>query len=251
MFKWRRRQKYQEDQLEQQHQQFAVTRPHHPVGVPRKFDPDGNVQRFPGNTILCHLSPSSELYGSMQQLYDKLAASPLAHLYALLPPPSWHMTVFDGVCDQVRAPGSWPRDLAADAPLEACTARFAEKLAAFDLQCGPPLRLTATAVTSQLFGICVNLRLQTADEESRFRTLRDLLADALQIRHPHHANYGLHLSMAYYLSYLDQAQADEIATLLADHFRDMPKEFELGAPEFCTFENMSQFDRLFYLKNQG
>lgn len=135
--------------------------------------------------------------------------------------------------------------------LEACTARFAEKLAAFDLQCDPPLRLTATGATPQLFGICVNLRLRTADEESRLRALRDRLADTLQVRHPHHANYGLHLSTAYYLRYLDQAEADEIATLLADHFRDMPTEFELGAPEFCTFENMSQFDRLFYLKIQG
>jgi hypothetical protein len=30
----------------------------YPNGVPAKFDPDGNVQPYPGNTIIAHLSPS-------------------------------------------------------------------------------------------------------------------------------------------------------------------------------------------------
>jgi len=36
-----------------------------------------------------------------------------------------------------------------------------------------------------------------------------------------------------------------------DHLQEMPVEFELGAPEFCKFENMFVFNRQFYLKNQG
>lgn len=68
--------------------------PGYPIGVPSKFDLEGNVQPFSGNTILAHLSPDSELYASMLELHGKLAASPLAPLFALLPPTSWHMTVF-------------------------------------------------------------------------------------------------------------------------------------------------------------
>jgi hypothetical protein len=42
----------------------------YPTGIPDKFDPDGNVQPFSGNTIICHLLPSSEIYASMQVLYE-------------------------------------------------------------------------------------------------------------------------------------------------------------------------------------
>lgn len=83
-------------------------RPKYPPGVPDKFDPDGNVQHFPGNTIICHLSNLTDLYSSMIVLYDRLNQSPLSHLYTLLPPSSWHMTVFEGVTDKKRTPGYWP-----------------------------------------------------------------------------------------------------------------------------------------------
>ena len=36
-----------------------------------------------------------------------------------------------------------------------------------------------------------------------------------------------------------------------DNFRDMTKEFELGSPEFCRFENMFGFEPLLYLKNRS
>jgi len=30
-------------------------RPLYPIGIPAKFSPEGFVQRFPGNTTLCHV----------------------------------------------------------------------------------------------------------------------------------------------------------------------------------------------------
>jgi len=72
--------------------------PGFPIGVPSKFDPEGNVQPFSGNTIIANLSPESELYASLLGLHAKLAASPLASTFALLPPESWHMTIF-GMCN--------------------------------------------------------------------------------------------------------------------------------------------------------
>lgn len=225
----------------------------YPAGVPSKFDPDGNVQHFPGNTIVSHLSPSSALYASLLGLHAKLAASPLAHLFTLLPPSSWHMTVFEGVCDTERYPGHWPSDLPRDLPLDECTAHLAGKLSTFDLgeDARPPYRLTAQGFTSFDVGIGVHLSLRTPEEETRFRELRDRLSEVLKIRHAQHDRYGLHLSMAYFLRHLDEAQKEELGKLLMGHFESMPREFELGAPEFCTFENMFRFDRLFYLENRG
>ncbi|KAB5572766.1 RNA ligase/cyclic nucleotide phosphodiesterase [Coniochaeta sp. 2T2.1] len=223
----------------------------YPAGIPGKFDKDGNVQPFPGNTIVCHLSQTSEMYASLLQLYEKLRTSPLAHLFTLLPPPSWHMTVFEGVCDQVRKPDYWPSDLPPDTPLEEYTAHFAEKLSAFDLRCDPPYRMSVRGIDPLQIGIGVHLEFPDAAEEARFRGLRDRISETLSLRLLGHDTYGLHISIAYLLRNLTDEQDAEIKKLVLDHLGDAPKEVEFGAPEFCTFDDMFAFKRLFYLENQG
>ncbi|KAJ6584733.1 RNA ligase/cyclic nucleotide phosphodiesterase [Mycena capillaripes] len=219
--------------------------PKYPPGVPSKFDSDGNVQRFPGNTIVSHLSPTSEpeLYNSMLALYDTLKNSHLSHLYALLPPSSWHMTVFEGVCDQVH-------DLSITASLEECTALYQEKLSSFDLQCDPPYYISITGFDPLETGIGIHLEPSTTEGDARIRGLRDWLSDVLHIRAKEHKTYVLHFSMAYLLRILTKEQDQELRKLLMDHLEGMPKQCKLGAPEFCTFEDMFAFKRLFYLKNQ-
>lgn len=222
----------------------------YPSGVPHKFDPAGNIQLFPGNTIVSHLPASSDLHASLRDLHDKLKASPLAHLYALLPPSSFHMKIFEGVCDQMREPGFWPSDLPMDTPLENCTAHFADKLREFDIgEDGvPPYRLKVFRFDPIVSGIGVGVELQTLEEDRKFRGMRDRLADTLAIRHPHHDTYGLHFSVAYLLRHLTEEQETELTALLMEY---LEKDFELGAPEFCTFEDMAAFERMFYLKKQG
>ena len=229
-------------------EQVGDSRPPFPLGIPGKFDVDGKVQRYPGNTIISHLSPSSELYASLMVLYEKLRQSHLSSVFTLLPPSSWHMTLFEGVCDQVRKPGFWPSDLAIDAPLEECDALFTEKLASFDLQCDPPYQMSITGFDPLEVGIGVHIEPNAPPEAARLRRLRDRLADVLQVRHPGHDSYGLHLSMAYLLRHLTEEQKIELSALLHDHLRNMPVEFELGTPEFCKFENMYAFKHQFYLK---
>src|ERR1700728_1577795 len=65
------------------------SRPPFPLDIPGKFDVDGKVQRFPGNTIISHLSSSSELYASLMVLHEKLRQSHLSSVFTLLPPSSW------------------------------------------------------------------------------------------------------------------------------------------------------------------
>ena len=225
----------------------SYSRPQYPSGIPGKFDPDGNVQPYPGNTIISHLSPSSDLHASVFVLHDKLRNSNLSHLYALLPASSWHMTIFDGVLDKVRMPGYWPNDLSMNASLAECDALFANKLSSFDLQCDPPYLMSVVGFTqSGIIGVHVEPR--TLEENARLRGLRDRLSEALKIRHPDHEVYGFHLSLAYLLRYLTDEQKKELSLLLEEHLKSMPTEFELGAPEFCKFEDMFAYHRQFYLE---
>ncbi|TDZ38769.1 hypothetical protein C8035_v006591 [Colletotrichum spinosum] len=233
--------------------QQSEGRPSYPAGVPSKFAPDGSVQPFPGNTIICHLSPSEPLYASMQSLSEKLAASKFAPVLSLLPAPSFHMTVFEGVCDQVRQPGYWPSDLTLNVPLETCNTHFEKTLSSFKLTPDetPPYKMTAGGFDPLDTGIAVRLEGRTPAETDRVRALRNRLANALNIRHPVHESYGFHLSVAYLLRHLDDNQHRELNALLASHFENMPKHFELGAPEFCVFDDMFAFKRRFFLESSS
>ncbi|KAF5523447.1 hypothetical protein CGCA056_v005713 [Colletotrichum aenigma] len=185
----------------------------------------------------------------MQELSDKLAASKFASLITLLPATSFHMTVFEGVCDQVRKPGYWPSDLPLEAPLEECNSKFEQALGAFDLgdEHMPPYKMTVRGFDPHEIGIGIQLDGRTPAETVRLRSLRHKLADKLNIRHPIHDEYGFHLSVAYLLRHLTNEQNRELEALLHSHFEEMPQNFDLGALEFCTFENMFAFKRVFFL----
>jgi hypothetical protein len=221
----------------------------YPKGIPHKFDRDGNVQSFPGNTIICHLSPSSEMYASMQVLYGKLKEHPLSHLYTMLPPSSWHMTVFEGALDKNREPTYWPADLDLNASIADCTAFLEKKLGAFDLQYETPFHLSVIGFKPLVSSISVHVKPQTAEENTAIRHLRDRLADVTKMRQKGHDKYRFHLTMAYILRYLSVEQEKELREVLMRHFEDMPKELELGLPEFCRFEDMFAYERLLYLQN--
>jgi hypothetical protein len=227
------------------HQSIDDDTPEYPAGVPSKFAPDGTVQPFPGNTVIAHVSPESPLYASLMALHRKLAASEYAPFLALLPPDSWHMTIFEGVCDQVRGRGYWPAHIET---LKYCTSLFATRLRNARLEdARPPLRLKITGFDPLETGVGVSVEGRGPREDRRIRDLRDRLADVLEIKHPNHARYGFHISIAYLLRHLSDEQEVGLTALLMQHWETVPKEFDLGAPEFCTFENMHSFHRLFYL----
>ena len=219
-----------------------------PNGVGDKFDPDGTVLPFQGNTIQSPLPESSKLYASLLVLYERLKKSRLAKHYALLPPSSWHMTVFEGVTPREKKPGYWPDDLGQNASIADCTALFLEKLGSFDLATELPFHMTVVGYTKAGLGLHV---VPHERDVAQIRDLRDRLSSLLHIRHADHDRYGLHISLAYVMKAMDDGQRAELHGILTDHFSRMPKEFELGAPEFSTFEDMYAFKPILTLKNLG
>jgi len=229
----------------------SIEEPKYPIGVPEKFDPDGNVQPCPGNTIIAHLPQSSELHRSLRALHEKLKSSHLSHLYALLPLASLHMTIFEAVLDSTRTLSRWPDDLPRNATLAECSSLYENKLSSFDLQCDPPYHLSILGFSPLVAGITLHLEPYTPQENARLRNLRDRLSSVLRIRAKGHDTYGFHMSMAYLLRFPTDEQDKELMQLLTSHFEtEMPKQFELGPPEFCTFEDMFAFEPVLYLKNQ-
>lgn len=234
----------------------AASRPIYPLGIPEKFSVDGDVRYYPGNTTLCHLPSDSPLLPGLRALYDAYSTHPiLSRKMKLLPPASWHMTVFDGVRERECEPGMWPTGVV-KVPLKQSTAEFAVKLKAFGQQLeneglAPPYRMRVTSFDDGTVGCGLVIEGATDEEEKRMRRLRDRIGDTLGFRAPNHETYGFHISTLYLLRHMDGADREDFERVRRQFLPVLQQEFELGSVEFCTFDNMFEFPRQFYLGQES
>lgn len=85
--------------------------------IGRKFNPDGSVRFFPGNTVISKLHEDSEIYPLISRI-SRSFREVQGSKYAFLPEHSFHMTVIQGVCDEDRKAELWSRHLSLETPLE-------------------------------------------------------------------------------------------------------------------------------------
>jgi len=218
----------------------------YPSDVDRKFDAKGGVLRFSGNTFLSHIPLGTKASDALIAVRDTIKGRSFTHCLAFTPPSSYHMTVIQGADDAVRQPGHWPADLPLDTPLDACTAHFERKLAGFQLRAPLPLRMRIVDFSAHRdSGATVRLEPIDAAENRKIRGLRDRIADLLEIRAPGHEQYGFHVTLAYLVNWMSAEQAQEYLALQPDCLRLLQTNvpvLELGAPEFCVFNDMYAFD---------
>ncbi|HEY4091228.1 MAG TPA: DUF1868 domain-containing protein [Luteibacter sp.] len=223
------------------------------VHLNQKFDAHGNVLRFPGNTLLCHVPLFTPLSDALTAVRDRIRTSPHAGALAMLPPESYHMTVFEGVTERERQRGSWPADIPLNATLDECTNHMAGKLRTFDLGCTLPLRMKVAEADAQLKIGAMSLIPADAMETRKLRELRYRLAALLGLRESLHDNYVFHMTHSYLVKSIDQDEVRQALTFHSDLYAEMVMPLgpiALGAPEFCTFVDMRSFDNLFFLRHQ-
>lgn len=220
------------------------------TGPGKKFGVDGSIQRFPGNTILCHLNQPGRQHDALKGVVAKLREETGDVNITWLPPSSYHMTVFDGSLDSRRSAGDWPNGLGPDASLQECNDLIAERLRKFDLGFDPPIRMVADENSPAPAMTGIPLRPIDAAEGMRLRDLRDRLAVALGIRHANHDSYAFHTTFGYYIKrFSPEAELDyrRNYTRAIQKFRQLQPVIELGAPEYCLFDDMTSFQTQFYL----
>jgi hypothetical protein len=220
-----------------------------PPSVGRKFNADGSPFRFPGNTIISHIPLATPLSDALTGVRDTLAAGSYAHCLALLPPSSYHMTVFEGVTESSRRAGIWPGGLAPDAPLGQANRLLERRLEGFELDCTLPLRMRLDEFSLRRDpGATIRLLPLDEQENRKLRRLRDRLAAQLRLRAPDHDNYGFHISLAYLIDWMTPELQREYIAVQSECFSMLQKRvplIELGAPEFCVFYDMFAFDTQF------
>lgn len=218
------------------------------IGV--KFNADGSVRRYPGNTIICHASHNAVLWSALLVAHNLLTRSQAARHLAFLPPESYHMTVFEGATEHDRVSGLWPTDVPLDAPLDTCTRMLEQKLIRFDPACTMPLRMRVADASRQDRPGMLVLTPIDDDENRKLRGLRDNLSEQLLIRSSTHEKYIFHITLAYQIERMTPKLRDAFLAQQSAAFAFIKREvpvIELGPPEFCTFENMHAFHTRTYL----
>lgn len=238
---------------------LARQRAAYPPDVGSKFYPDGRVHPFAGNTIICHLPQQGDhaaAFDAMLDIYREAPAHSFMRKVGVLPPSSYHMTLFGGANDRPRRPENWPADLSLNMPIEACHRVLGERLRNFDPGIRLPIRMRVDPVQNPLDGGALIFRLQPIDdaENAKLRGLRDRFAELLKIRSPSHETYQFHASFGYKIGWFTDAEKQDLEQTWrrwAAHIAKRSPEIVLGAPEYCTFKDMFAFHRQFYLGCNG
>jgi len=209
--------------------------------VALKFDQDGKVLEFPGSTVICHVPTDSPTHAFLIRLRDCIKTQPWASKYSFLPPSSYHMTVFDVVCDQFRTPAHWTSRLPLDAPLEDVDRLLIEQWQNID-------RPATFSVSCQRFYvrdvIGISLSPTSSEVEREMRNYRDILSQAFGVRYPNHAYYGFHITLAYHIKRLSQFDSLQAQCFVLQNRRSIQKEFGLlqfDSPELTFFADMTHF----------
>lgn len=219
----------------------ATNEPHeYTSAVGQKFHADGTARTFPGNTIICFVPPNSATFQQVSQVQAILQTLPFAYKFSFLPPASFHMTVMELLCDQVRQAGYWSTELALDVPLDVADDFFAVHVP----QVPPPT--TIRMQFREISPASLVLYLDAADTETAvaLQTYRDAISRATGVRFPNHDNYDYHISLAYRLINLTTAEEDHLAQQLKDLNQALSQEFGIFAPpppQLTFFDNMWAF----------
>jgi hypothetical protein len=222
--------------------QFAAsahTSPPRHLGT--RYDEAGRFLREPGNTVVCHLVADTPSEAAILAVRRRMMAMADADRLAFTPVKSLHMTLFQGIIEYRREWPYWPRDVATDTSIDAMTRLFLDRLS--DMPPGGAFSVSVSDLTPN------GLVLVPAGprDAAVLADWRDALADRLGYRHPDHASYVFHITLAYPICWLDddrlpawQALRDEALALFA---RDAPV-IALRPPAFCRFEDMEYFEEL-------
>lgn len=218
--------------------------PLYTTAIGRKFNADGSVRAFPGNTLIAYVTPAHAQYAELLWAQGALIGA-LGEILTPLPASSLHMTVFEGVTDATRRPEKWTRFLPVDAPLAETDALMSRVVP------GVPVPERIEMVFDYLGpGIeALGIRLRAADAavERALRDYRNALADATGIRFPDHDQYVFHISLAYRIIQADAAQTrafDVVRGRIEARLRERFGVLRLGAPVLTFFEDMFAFPQV-------
>lgn len=213
-----------------------------------KFFSDGSVQRWPGNTFICHIDPASAAFSAIRRIQEEIKMSRYARFFTFLPPSSFHMTVFQGMSPITKPGKGWPDDLAADVTLDEAAKEVATRTRAAQVAAAHRVR-----VTDLFAGHSLTVTGATFEDEASLRAARKSLQEVTRMQQDGFETYVFHISLAYLIDWLSEPVAQDIAAFSDDLTARLCSgigSIALGPIEFCTFNDMHHFEPMAFLGSQ-
>lgn len=207
-----------------------------------KFDHNGEVLPWPGNTFICHLNPHRSEHKMLRLIQNQLKAGPQSNAFTFLPPDSFHMTVMEGISGKPESDPSWPKDSNKNYDLQSATELIRQRLTGVVVPDSHQIK-----VTDIFAGHSVKVEGFNEDQERSLRQTRKILRDTSGIEPRAFSAYQFHITLAYLTRWLSTEEANsvmELSNTLADQLRHEVPVITLGAPEFCEFESMLHFEKI-------
>ncbi len=211
--------------------------------INRKFNEDGTVRFWPGNTMICLLDHNSEVFNRVKTIRDDFKNNPIGRCITFLPDQSLHMTAIEGVVDGNRSKDHWTALLPTDTKLSEVDDLFenlwktipplGEVYMTFD-----HIRPTSSVV--------IALRPASDEDNRKIREWRDIVSKTFGLHFPNYDNYEFHISMGYGIWWPDEKEMENFITLIDKYdslFKNEPFTFKVPEPSMTYFDNMFFFDK--------
>ena len=214
------------------------------IDIGRKFDKDGNVMHYPGNTVVADIVPGCGAYDVMCHLRQMVIEAGFENSLCLLPEDSYHMTIIRGVNDHVRKEGCWPPTLPMDAPME----QVDDYMSAAITRAGLPGPARMKFHRMRWGSSCVTVQVIPEDEkqEQILREFRNRAAAEIGFSYPNHEVYTFHISLGYVRIVPQGEEAECFERLLAEmneYISEQPV-FMTEPPYMAYYSNMYAFSHV-------
>jgi hypothetical protein len=215
---------------------------------------DGSVHAFAANTFIGHLGQQGEdfaVFDALLNIYREFPCHSFHQKIALLPPSSYHITVFGGLNEADRGSKRWSQTIARDMSMEQATERYLQALRMLPKLGEQPFQfevdfehVTAPKTEGSLY---IALRPVDLATERRLQAIRNQLADLTGLHRPDHDHYSYHVTIGYFFKFLDAIEAQDLSVATAQWMQAIAatqRKPRITSVQFCRLRDMYAYEEL-------
>lgn len=209
--------------------------------IGNKFNADGSIRFFPGNTILSFINHDSIAWKGFQVIRNMLLSCEASRCMTMLPDSSIHMTVIEGVCHDWRFPESWTKYLPIDCRLEETDLLFEKAFKTVKPLGNVNMRMDHVDLD---YGSSIRLAPATEADVQELKRFRDDCSAALGVRLPNHDWYEFHVSICYFTKQPTLAEEEELLAYVEhanEYLSSKQIIFPLEPAQLTYFNDMGEF----------
>jgi|GEM_PF-1793905 len=210
------------------------------TSVGTKLDANGNYLPFPGLSIISFVDTTSILHKKLCDIQEIVRNSKYNSSFSFLPPQSFHMTVFDLLCDQERTEEKWSNLYDQNTEIKEIADDFSKSFSSLSFPENMKMKIDGCSDIEITLKLC----LTPCDDNysSLLYDFRNQISKITGIRHKNHDNYKFHISLAYLRDKdIDENEFNRFISNYEELLFSPYKIISLNKPEFVYFPNMTSF----------